>query len=280
MLCAIEWNPSPELISIGSFSVRYYSMWWLIGLVAAYMIVQRIYKQDGISGKDFDRLAIYMFVGIFVGARLGHFIFYDPEYFITRPMEIILPISQDATGNYVFTGYAGLASHGGAIGMLIAMWLYARKTGINMWYVFDVIGIVTPITAFCIRMGNFFNSEIIGNPTGSDYGIIFSQVDGLPRHPSQLYEAIAYLIIFIAIITIYLWKGKQLHRGFFFGFCVTAIFISRFIIEFSKVNNGIFEGFPLNTGHFLSIPFIALGLFCMCYKRVDTITLGSDRKRR
>lgn len=279
MLCAISWDPSPILISLGDFAVRYYAMWWLVGLIAAYMIVQRIYKQDNLSSKDFDRLVVYMFVGIFVGARLGHFIFYDPEYFIERPLEIILPITQDASGNYRITGYAGLASHGGAIGMLIAMWLYARKTGINMWYVFDVIGVVTPITAFCIRMGNFWNSEIIGNPTGSDFGIIFTQVDSVPRHPSQLYEAIAYLIIFISIMAIYAWGRKKLHRGFFFGYCVTMIFVSRFVIEFSKINNGIFEGFPLNTGHFLSLPFIALGLFCMFYKSVDKFTLGSDKKK-
>lgn len=278
MLCAIEWNPSPELFSIGSFTIRYYSMWWLIGLAAAYFILNKLYKQQGLNEKDFDRLIIYAFVGIFVGARLGHFLFYDPIYFIIRPLEIILPIARDASGHYHFIGYAGLASHGGTLGLMLALWLYARKTKINLWQTLDNIAIATPITACCIRMGNFWNSEIIGNPTGSDWGIIFSQVDNIARHPSQLYEAIAYIFIFIIGILLYKFIGKKVHRGFFFGYCLTTIFVSRFIIEFSKINNGIFEGFSLNTGHYLSLPFIALGLFCMLYKKVDRYTIGTNTK--
>lgn len=278
MLCAIEWNPSPELFSIGSFTIRYYSMWWLIGLAAAYFILNKLYKQQGLNEKDFDRLIIYAFVGIFVGARLGHFLFYDPIYFITRPLEIILPIARDASGHYHFIGYAGLASHGGTLGLMLALWLYARKTKINLWQTLDNIAIATPITACCIRMGNFWNSEIIGNPTGSDWGIIFSQVDNIARHPSQLYEAIAYIFIFIIGILLYKFIGKKVHRGFFFGYCLTTIFVSRFIIEFSKINNGIFEGFSLNTGHYLSLPFIALGLFCMLYKKVDRYNIGTNTK--
>ncbi len=278
MLCAIEWNPSPELFSIGSFTIRYYSMWWLIGLASAYFILNKLYKQQGLNEKDFDRLIIYAFVGIFVGARLGHFLFYDPIYFITRPLEIILPIARDASGHYHFIGYAGLASHGGTLGLMLALWLYARKTKINLWQTLDNIAIATPITACCIRMGNFWNSEIIGNPTGSDWGIIFSQVDNIARHPSQLYEAIAYIFIFIIGILLYKFIGKKVHRGFFFGYCLTTIFVSRFIIEFSKINNGIFEGFSLNTGHYLSLPFIALGLFCMIYKKVDRYTIGTNTK--
>lgn len=278
MLCAIEWNPSPELFSIGSFTIRYYSMWWLIGLAAAYFILNKLYKQQGLNEKDFDRLIIYAFVGIFVGARLGHFLFYDPIYFITRPLEIILPIARDASGHYHFIGYAGLASHGGTLGLMLALWLYARKTKINLWQTLDNIAIATPITACCIRMGNFWNSEIIGNPTGGDWGIIFSQVDNIARHPSQLYEAIAYIFIFIIGILLYKFIGKKVHRGFFFGYCLTTIFVSRFIIEFSKINNGIFEGFSLNTGHYLSLPFIALGLFCMLYKKVDRYTIGTNTK--
>lgn len=278
MLCAITWDPSPILFSLGGFSVRYYSMWWLLGLAAAYVLLQQLYKKQQLGEKNFDRLIIYAFVGIFVGARLGHFLFYDPIYFITRPLEIILPIARDAAGDYHFVGYAGLASHGGTLGLMLALWLYARNTGVNLWQTLDNIAIATPITAFAIRMGNFWNSEIIGNPTGSDWGIIFTQVDNVARHPSQLYEAIAYIIIFVIGITIYLCCNKKLHRGFFFGYCLTTIFLARFIIEFSKVNNGIFEGFALNTGHYLSVPFIALGLYCMLYKQVDKFTLGSVKK--
>ena len=280
MLCAIEWNPSPILFSIGDFAIRYYSMWWLIGLAAAYFILQRLYKQQNLGDSNFDRLILYAFIGIFVGARLGHFLFYDPIYFITRPLEILLPIARDAAGKYHIVGYAGLASHGGTLGLMLALWLYARNTGVNLWQTLDNIAVATPITACCIRMGNFWNSEIIGNPTCSDWGIIFSQVDNVARHPSQLYEAIAYIIIFVVGIALYAGLHKKLHRGFFFGYCLTTIFIARFFIEFSKVNNGIFEGFTLNTGHYLSIPFIILGIYCMLNKHVDKFTLGSDKKRK
>lgn len=279
MLCAIEWNPSAELFSIGSFAVRYYSFWWLVGLVAAYFLLKYLYKQQQLSDKDFDSLVVYSFIGIFVGARLGHFLFYDPEYFITRPLEIILPIARDAAGKYHFVGYAGLASHGGTLGLMLALWMYARKTGMNLWQTLDNIAIATPITACCIRLGNFWNSEIIGNATGSDWGIIFTQVDNVARHPSQLYEAIAYIIIFVVGLLIYKCLDSKLHRGFYFGFCLTAIFTARFFIEFSKVNNGIFEDFALNTGHYLSVPFIALGLFCMFYRKVGSIELGTVKKK-
>lgn len=280
MLCAIEWNPSLELFSVGSFAIRYYSMWWLVGLVAAYFLLKHLYKCQGLSNKDFDSLIVYGFVGIFVGARLGHFLFYDPEFFITRPLEIILPIAQDARGDYHFVGYAGLASHGGTIGLMLALWLYARKTGINLWQTLDNIAIATPVTACCIRLGNFWNSEIYGNPTGSDRGIIFTQIDMVARHPSQLYEAIAYIIIFAVGLLLYRCCSERVHRGFFFGYCLTAIFVSRFLIEFTKVNNGVFENFALNTGHYLSIPFILLGLFCMLYRPIGDIQLGTNRKNK
>lgn len=279
MLCSIVWDPSVELFTIGTFAVRYYSFWWLVGLLAAYFILKYLYKQQKLNSADFDALIIYSFVGIFVGARLGHFLFYDPEYFITRPLEIILPIARDSAGAYHFVGYSGLASHGGTLGLMIALWLYSRKTGISLWQTLDNIAIATPITACCIRLGNFWNSEIYGNPTGSDWGIIFKQVDDIARHPSQLYEAIAYIIIFIVGIALYKFFNNKLHRGFYFGYCLTAIFVARFFIEFSKVNNGIFEGFTLNTGHYLSIPFIALGLFCMLYRSVGNIELGTVKKK-
>lgn len=280
MICSIVWDPSVELFSIGTFAVRYYSFWWLVGLLAAYLILKYLYKQQKLNSTDFDALIIYGFVGIFVGARLGHFLFYDPEYFFTRPLEILLPIARDSVGKYHFVGYSGLASHGGTLGLMIALWIYSRKTGINLWQTLDNIAIATPITACCIRLGNFWNSEIYGNPTGSDWGIIFKQVDDIARHPSQLYEAIAYIIIMIVIFALYKCCDKKLHRGFYFGFCLTAIFVSRFFIEFSKVNNGIFEGFTLNTGHYLSIPFIALGLFCMLYRSVGNIELGTVKHKR
>ncbi len=274
VLNAIEWNPATEIFALGDLHLRYYSMWWLIGLAAAYFILQRLYKQQGLQSKEFDRLIVYGFVGILVGARLGHCLFYEPGYFLRHPLEIVLPIGRDALGNYHFTGYAGLASHGGTLGLMAALWLYARKTGLDLWQVLDNIAIATPITACCIRLGNFWNSEIIGRATGSDFGVVFSQIDSIPRHPAQLYEAIAYILIFIGGILLYKFRHDRLHRGFFFGYCLTAIFTFRFFIEFAKENQEVFENdMLLNMGQLLSVPFIALGLFCMLYKKTGEIDL-------
>ena len=278
--CAIEWNPVIDLFSIGALRVRYYSLWWLIGLAAAYFILQHLYKRQGLSGQNFEKLIIYGFIGIVAGARLGHCLFYEPGYFLAHPLEIILPFGTDANGNYTFTGYLGLASHGGTIGLMIALWLYSRKTHIDMWQTLDNIAIATPIAACCIRIGNFWNSEIIGCATNSDWGIIFSQVDNIPRHPAQLYEAIAYLLIFIGGYLLYKYKGKELHRGFFFGYCLTTIFAFRFVVEFVKENQELFEETMLfNMGQLLSIPFIILGLICLLYKGIGKIKLTGTPAR-
>lgn len=278
--CAIEWNPATELFSIGALHVRYYSLWWLIGLAAAYLILQRLYKRQNLSNPDFEKLIVYGFIGILVGARLGHCLFYEPGYFLSHPLEIILPIHIDAQGHCTYTGYAGLASHGGTIGLMIALWFYSRKTGIDMWQTLDNIAIATPIAACCIRIGNFWNSEIIGRATGSDWGIIFSQVDNIPRHPAQLYEAIAYLLIFIGGYLLYKYKGEKLHRGFFFGYCLTTIFVFRFFVEFIKEDQEAFESAMLfNMGQLLSLPFIALGLVCLLYKGIGKINLTGKTPR-
>lgn len=274
ILNAIEWNPSTDILAIGDLHLRYYSVWWLAGLAAAYFVLQKLYKQQGLTNKDFDRLIVYGFIGILVGARLGHCLFYEPGYFLSHPLEIILPIGLDATGSYRFTGYAGLASHGGTLGLMAALWLYARKTGIDLWQTLDNIAIATPITACCIRLGNFWNSEIIGRATDGSWGVVFSQIDNIPRHPAQLYEAMAYILIFIGGVLLYKFRQPRLHRGFFFGYCLTTIFAFRFFIELIKENQEQFENaMLLNMGQLLSVPFIILGLFCMLYKKTGKIKL-------
>ena len=274
ILNAMVWNPPTDVFAIGDLHLRYYSVWWLTGLAAAYFILQRLYKRQGLPSKDFDRLIVYGFIGILIGARLGHCLFYEPKYFLAHPLEIVLPIGRDAAGNYHFTGYAGLASHGGTLGLMFALWLYARKTGINLWQTLDNIAIATPITACCIRMGNFWNSEIIGKATGGDWGVVFSQIDSLPRHPAQLYEAAAYMLIFAGGILLYKLLHTRLHKGFFFGYCLTAIFVFRFFIEFAKENQVLFEnGLLFNMGQLLSLPFIAIGLLCMLYKGIGKVNL-------
>ena len=191
-LSYIVWNP--DLTAF--FGMRWYSLCWLVGLLLAYLIVKRLYKEQGISQELFDPLFVYCFVGILIGSRLGHCLFYQPDYFLSswqHVVEMVLPIRFMADGSVKFTGYEGLASHGGTLGLMIALWLYVRKTKLNIWRVLDNIAIATPTTACLIRLGNLMNSEIIGKVTDVPWAFIFERVDPYPRHPGQLYEALTGL---------------------------------------------------------------------------------------
>ena len=283
-LLYIIWNPS---LTIGPF--RWYSLCWLVGLGLAYLAVKRLYKEQKIKDELFDPLFIYCFIGILIGARLGHCLFYQPDYFLTSWqgwVEMFLPIHILSDGGWKFTGYEGLASHGGTLGLIIALWLYVRKTKLSIWQVLDNIAIATGITACFIRLGNLMNSEIIGKVTDVPWAFVFERVDGYPRHPGQLYEAIAYAILFG--IMWYLHKkdmsvGKpqttgqttkqtsgpigKIGTGWYFGFCLTYIFTFRFFIEYTKEIQEAFEAsLPLDMGQILSIPFIVIGVVCMLRK--------------
>ena len=279
-LLYIIWNPS---LSFGPF--RWYSLCWLIGLALAYFVVKRLYKEQHIKDELFDPLFFYCFLGILIGARLGHCIFYQADYFLTSGkgfVEMLLPIHFLADGGWKFTGYEGLASHGGTLGLMIALWLYVRKTKLSIWHVLDNIAIATGITACFIRLGNLMNSEIIGKVTDVPWAFIFERVDSYPRHPGQLYEAIAYAILFAIMWTIYknnqkpTAKSQQLKvgSGWFFGFCLTYIFTFRFFIEYTKEIQEAFEAsLPIDMGQILSIPFIILGTYCMIRaKKNQTLT--------
>ena len=266
-LLYILWNPDLEIFRIGNFAIRWYSTCWLIGLALAYFIVKWLYKDQKVKDAYFDPLFIYCFLGILIGARLGHCLFYQPEYFLsswTHVVEMFLPIHQIADGSWKFTGYEGLASHGGTIGLMVALYLYYRKTGMNLWHVLDDIAIATPITACFIRLGNLMNSEIIGTPTNVPWAFIFERVDMTPRHPGQLYEAIAYFFFFFVMLHFYKRTSKEVGTGFYFGLCLTLIFTFRFFIEYTKDIQVDFEsGMIFNMGQLLSIPFIILGIACM-----------------
>ena len=189
---------------------------------------------------------------------------------------MILPIKFMPDGNWKFTGYEGLASHGGTLGLIIALWLYCRKTKLHYMDVLDMIAVATPITACFIRLANLMNSEIIGKPSDVPWAFVFERVKeygangeilpAIPRHPGQLYEAIAYLILFFIMIYLYKNYSKKLHRGFFFGFCLTYIFTFRFFIEFLKENQEDFENSMMfNMGQWLSVPFIIIGVYFMFF---------------
>ena len=268
-LLTINWNPDPELFNLfGSFPIRYYGLLWVIGIILACIIVQRQYRNRKISEDKFTPLFFYCVIGITLGARLGHCIFYDWSYYQNHLIEMILPIKQFPNEGWKWIGYRGLASHGGTLGLIIALWLYCRKTKMHYMDVLDMIAVATPICACFIRLANLINSEIIGKPTDMPWAFVFEQIDMLPRHPAQLYEAIAYFIFFLGMI--YLYKksdhGQKLHRGFFFGLCLTEIFVFRFFVEFLKENQVDFENtMTLNMGQWLSIPFVIIGIYFMLF---------------
>ena len=266
-LLYVLWNPNLEAFHIGSFSVRWYGLCWFFGFAIAYFIVRKLYKEQKIKDELFDPLFIYCFIGILAGARLGHCIFYQPGDFLTSfkgIVEMILPIHFLPQGGWKFIGYAGLASHGGTLGLIIALWLYVRKTKLSIWTVLDNIAIATGSMACFIRLGNLMNSEIIGKPTDVPWAFIFEKVDALPRHPGQLYEAIAYALLFFLSWWLYKRFPQKVGTGFFFGLTLTFIFTFRFFIEYTKEVQEAFEANMLfNMGQLLSLPFIIIGVVCM-----------------
>ena len=270
----VHWNPDLVAFSLGPIEVRWYSLCWCIGLALAYIVVYKLYRRQGIAQEKFDPLFLYCFVGILAGARLGHCLFYEPGYFLAHPMEMLLPIRQDAMGEWTFSGYAGLASHGGTLGLMIALWLYMKRTGLKLLTVLDNIAIATPITAAFIRLGNLMNSEIVGKATESNWGFVFEKLgEDFPRHPGQLYEAIAYLVFFFVGLWLYRRRPESVGSGFFFGYCLFSIFSFRLFVEMFKEVQEAWElsmqaAIGLNQGQMLSIPFILLGgYFLFFYHR-------------
>ena len=267
LLSYIFCNPDDTLLRIGSFGIRYYSLCWLAGLAGAYFMVKWLYRDQQIKESLFEPLFLYCFISILVGARLGHCLFYDPAYYRSswdHFVEMLIPMRHLADGSWKFTGYEGLASHGGTLGLIIGLWLYCRNLKMNIWTVLDNIAIATPITACFIRLGNLMNSEIIGKVTDLPWAFIFTKVDQYPRHPGQLYEAIAYALFFFVGWFLYKKAKTRVGTGLFFGLCLTLIFTFRFFVEFTKDIQVDFEaGMPLDMGQLLSIPFVILGVACM-----------------
>ena len=260
----VTWNPDIVAFSLGAFAVRWYSLFWCLGLLGVYLLMHRLFRQQKLGEEQFEPMFMYCFLGILSGARLGHCLFYEPGYYLSHPMEMLLPIRNVPGEGWTFTGYEGLASHGGTLGLMIALWLYAKRVKLNIMRVLDNVAIVTPICACAIRLGNLMNSEIIGRPTDVPWAFIFERVDMLPRHPGQLYEAICYAIFFFVGWFFYRTKPQRVGTGFFFGLCLFMIFLSRIFVEYTKENQEAFEeGMLLNMGQLLSIPFVLLGLYCM-----------------
>ena len=260
----ITWDPSPEIFTIPGINwpVRWYGLMWAFAFISSFYFMNKVFRKEGRTDKDLDTLTLYIIIGTILGARLGHCLFYGPWFDEYTPTGILIQegyLSHPLNMLKVYEG--GLASHGGAIGIITAMILYCRKTKESWLWLFDRLVIVVPLAAMCIRFGNLINSEIIGNVTNVPWAFIFVQEDNQPRHPAQLYEAIYCLFLFIFMF--WLWKNKRdsVGPGFMFGMLCVMLFIERFIDEFFKENQSAFESaLPINMGQILSIPFIIIGI--------------------
>lgn len=275
---AIHWNIDQELFKIGSFGIRYYSLCWLLAFAVSYILMLKVYKREGRTQEDLDKLSIYIFLGTLIGARVGHCLFYEFDEYITKPWMIFLPFQVDANGGWHFTGFQGLASHGAAVGILTALYLYARKTKTGFVWIADRLVLVVPLAGAFVRLGNFFNSEIVGKPADASlpWAVIFenaglrpAELNLLPRHPAQLYEAIGYVILFFILWAMYQ-KNKDPKPGLLFGIFLVILFGIRFFVEFYKENQEEFEaGMLFNMGQLLSIPFIIVGIYLIFRKPKD-----------
>lgn len=280
MLNYITWNVDPILFQIGSVRVGWYGLLLASGFLLAYLVFQKILTREGLSQELTDKFAVYTILWTVVGLRLGHCLFYDWAYFKHHLLEIFIPFVQTAEG-WKFTGFAGLASHGGVIAIILFVLYYTRKHKINILWLMDRMCIAVPIAAAFVRCGNLMNSEIIGVVTDKPWGFIFMHLNGTedccePRHPTQLYEAFVYLSLFLFQLWYYFvhTKGK-IYTGRSVGIALTVIFVARFLIEFVKKEQVDFEkAMTLDMGQWLSIPFILLGIgflwYSIKYKKLYT----------
>lgn len=263
LLNAIRWNPS-EGLDLGIITLHYYSLMFLIAFGLGWYIMKKIYDREGIDLEKLDSLFVYTVLATLIGARLGHVIFYDWDYFQNHLLEIFLPVKFEP--EFEFTGFRGLASHGAAIGIIVAMFLYSKRVLKKpVLYILDRIVIPVASGAIFVRIGNFINSEIIGKPTNSDYGVIFEKLgEDFPRHPAQLYESASYLVIFLILWFIYWKTEKRKKLGYIFGLFLVLLWTVRLFVEFVKEAQVEERAtWALNTGQWLSIPFIIAGLYFM-----------------
>lgn len=251
----IPWDVNPEIFRIGSFAVRWYGLLFASGFLIGYYIMRSFFRNEGIGDAVLDKLTVYVALGTIIGARLGHCFFYEPSYYLAHPLEIFK------------VWHGGLASHGAAIGILLALWLFVRKEKKPFIWVIDRVVVVVALAGALIRLGNLMNSEIYGVETTLPWGFVFLRNgENAPKHPTQIYEALAYLAIFFVLLRIY-WKNKGEQKpGLLFGLFLILVFLFRFFIEFLKEDQVAFEsGMKYNMGQLLSIPFILAGIIILIW---------------
>lgn len=245
----LVWDMDPIFVSFGFFKIHWYGLMFASAFISSYSLMTWIYKREGKNISDVDDLLWYMAIATILGARLGHCLFYNPEYYLNNPLKILA----------IWEG--GLASHGGIIGIMMGLYLFQCRVKESFVWFLDRISVVCALGAGFIRIGNFFNSEIIGIPTSVPWAVIFQRVDNLPRHPVQLYEALSYLLIFVLLFYLYRKKESSIRPGVIFATCSATIFTARFFLEFVKIKQASYSSeLWLSTGQILSIPFILAGL--------------------
>lgn len=255
MFLDITWNINPEIFHVGNLGIRWYGLLFAASFFFGYIIMGKFFKTENIPEEVLDRLTLYMALGTIIGARLGHCLFYQPGYYLNKPVEIIK------------IWHGGLASHGAAIGILIALYMFAKKSKKPYLWILDRIVVVVALAGFFIRTGNLMNSEICGVETDLPWGFIFVRRDELiPKHPTQIYEALAYLSIFVLLFFIYKRNKGVFRKGLLFSLFLILVFTFRFFVEFIKNDQVAFEsGMTLNMGQWLSIPFVLFGVILLFF---------------
>ena len=265
--CWIVWSPNPVIFSVGNFTLLWYGVLFAVGLVLAGWYVWGRFKEFGIEQRHFENLIIWSFFGIFLGARLGHCLFYEADYFLAHPIEMFLPVGVDEMGNYYFSGYHGLASHGAVTGLMLALVLFKWFSKLEILPIMDWLALATPLAGAFIRLGNLMNSEIVGASTDVAWAFVFPEIDNLPRHPAQLYESLFFFVLF----GVGVWLFKRLkydgvRSGFYLSLQLMVIAGFRFCVEFVKeVQVGFERDMMLNMGQWLSVPLFLLGVVLMIY---------------
>ncbi|WP_347986266.1 prolipoprotein diacylglyceryl transferase [Methylomonas sp. AM2-LC] len=243
------WQIDPILINFGFLKIRWYGVMFASAFVFCFNMMQWIYKREGKNVEELDRLLWYLAIGTVVGARLGHTLFYDPGFYFTHPIKILA----------IWEG--GLASHGGIIGILLALYLYVRGSKDDYLWLLDRVAFPCVMGGAFIRLGNFFNSEILGTVTDLPWGVVFARIDDLPRHPVQLYEAFSYIIIFLILLAVYKKTYDKPIKGLLFGLDISLVFLARIILEFFKTEQAMYtNSLPFTTGQLLSFPFLLVGI--------------------
>ncbi len=256
LLAQIQWDVSPILFDAGPFQVRWYGLLFALGFLVGYFIVRRMFIREEKPIEDLEPLLFYLLGGAIIGARLGHVLFYNAEYYFLNPVEIL----------YVHQG--GLASHGGGIGLIVAFYLYSRsrKDQPFLW-VADRVFVPTALAGMFIRLGNLFNSELFGEEATVPWAFVFERIDSIPRHPVQLYESLSYGLIFVVLYLVYHKYGRDTPHGLLSGLFLILIFSARFVLEFFKAPvSGPILG-PLDMGQVLSIPAVLLGVWLVWRSR-------------